>query len=194
MIVVEVEGRELEVSDASMRISWKEYVKELNFTVQGDQGRRVKTGAEVMARWLDGEPLFSGIVYEVEAELSDQESYRIICRDHLTLLENVIVRASYPPLTPAHEIVLDIISLASGYGITGNGVQPAPQLLSETNFNNITALQALAQVAETTGYMLEIDPWKDVKFYPRTFGRNVLSDPSFEATSLQGDPWTQASP
>ena len=194
MILVEVEGRELEVSDASLRISWREYVKELSLTVEGDPGGMLRTGAEVSAKWMDGTPLFSGIIHEVEAVLSGREEYRVLCRDHLTLLENIVVRASYPPLTPAHEIVLNIISLASQYGITGNGVQPAPRLLSETNFHNITALRALIQVAEATGYALSIDPWKDVKFHPRRFGRNILGDPSFEATRLQGDPWTPASP
>jgi len=191
-LYVNVDGilEEVEVEEVRLRLSWRNFVKELNLTADRKHENLLKIGREVEARWAANQkPIFAGIIYEVNSYAGREEKVEALCRDYLAVFEKIILRTQYPPQTPGHRIVEEIVALASDYGVTGEGIQPAPELLSETRFENISALEALVQVARKTNYMLTVDPYKDVKFFPKAYGRSILIDPSLESTTLSGDPW-----
>jgi len=122
-------------------------------------------GQRVRAK-RDGNIFFEGIIYE-RRKRHDQNymSVEATAYTDLILFDRHVVYRLYEAGTRAGDIIRDLASLEQGVNV--DEVDDGPQLLTNWEIQNQTALEVMKSVARGTNYWLRMRPGKRLVFRPK---------------------------
>lgn len=113
--------------------------------------------------------VFGGFIVRV-SQTVDQGPvvvYECDLKNRVHSLDALLVNTSYEDTT-AHDIILDIVDLFSGAGITTDHVEDdAGDVVSSIVFNNIAPSEAIQQIADLFGKEWYVDETGDIHFFSK---------------------------
>lgn len=156
----------------------RDYTLQLGTTKEASTGRLyidaygskyVPDGEDEVIFYDGAEKIFSGYIVRVSQTVQQGPVVLYECdlKNKVHALDYLLVNKSYTNET-AHDIILDIVDLFSGPGITTDNVEDsAADVITSIGFNNIPVSDAIQQIADLFGKEWYVDEEGDIHFFSK---------------------------